>query len=185
MLQREQIATLTTSFKNIHTLKNNHLRSLVIVIIPGSYILFEFSKISKSLKMSSFSWFVIFISYMKDIKKYCYEPPGNIFNLLYDTQMLVMCGDDPVLREWYSIDENKTEIFDIVKWYPEKQQIGFPAAVDLLTNLSLYERRNNLKGKVLRAVIVKVRIQIISRIMIKVKFNNYLFFIYRIHYYSQ
>ncbi|XP_028520210.1 glutamate receptor 1-like isoform X3 [Apis cerana] len=66
-----------------------------------------------------------------------------------------MCEDDPVLREWYSIDENKTEILDIVKWYPEKQQIGFPAAIDLLTNLSLYERRNNLKGKVLRAVIVK------------------------------
>lgn len=69
--------------------------------------------------------------------------------------MLVMCQNDPVLREWYSIDENKTEILDIVKWYPEKQELGFPAAVDLLTNLSLYERRKNLKGKVLRAVIVK------------------------------
>lgn len=89
---------------------------------------------------------------------YCHDPPGNVFNLLYDTEMLVMCYGDPILREWYSVDGNNTRISDLVKWYPEKQPFeSHMPMINLLTNLTLYDRRKNLEGKVFRAVAVKVR----------------------------
>lgn len=96
-------------------------------------------------------------------ENYCYNPPGNPLNLLYDTEMLVMCADDPVLREWYSVDGNNTVISDLVKWYPKKQLKSPTAVVDLLSNLTLHERRNDLKGKVLRAVTIKAKIQTFTR----------------------
>ncbi|CAD1478679.1 unnamed protein product [Heterotrigona itama] len=159
LLHREQIATLSCTFKDIHALKRNSiLRPLVIIFLSGSEAVSEFSRYSKSLKMSLFAWFVIFITEWMD-KKYCYNPSGNPFHLLFDTEMLVMCYGDPILREWYSVDGNNTVIFDLVKWYPERQVGSSTAALSLLTNLSLYERRNDLKGKVLRAnsVLVKVK----------------------------
>ena len=159
LLHREQIATLSCTFKDIHALKRNSiLRPLVIVFLPGPEAVSEFSRYSKSLKMSLFAWFVIFVT--ESINKKCYNPSGNPFHLLFDTEMLVMCYGDPILREWYSVDGNNTDIFDLVKWYPERQKGSSTAVLSLLTNLSLYERRNDLRGKVLRAVTVKAKIQI-------------------------
>ncbi|KAK9303524.1 hypothetical protein QLX08_004833 [Tetragonisca angustula] len=163
LLHREQIATLSCTFKDIHALKRNSiLRPLVIVFLPGSEAVSEFSRYSKSLKMSLFAWFVIFMTESMN-KKYCYDPSGNPFHLLFDTEMLVMCYGDPILREWYSVDGNNTVIFDLIKWYPERQVRSSTAALSLLTNFSLYERRNDLKGKVLRAVIVENSVLVVVK----------------------
>ncbi|XP_043602939.1 uncharacterized protein LOC122576531 isoform X6 [Bombus pyrosoma] len=105
----------------------------------------------------------MFVPTATHAENYCYNPPGNPFNLLYDTEMLVMCTDDPVLREWYSVDGNNTVTSDLVKWYPKKQLKSPTAVVDLLSNLTLHERRNDLKGKVLRAVTIKAKIQTFTR----------------------
>lgn len=143
--------------------RNNTLRPLAIVFLSGSDAVFEFSKYSESFRISHFAWFVIFVPTATHAENYCYNPPGNPFNLLYDTEMLVMCAGDPVLREWYSVDGNNTVISDLVKWYPKKQLKSPTAVVDLLSNLTLHERRNDLKGKVLRAVTIKAKIQTFTR----------------------
>ncbi|XP_076475690.1 glutamate receptor 1 [Bombus vancouverensis nearcticus] len=164
LLHREQIATLSSTFKNIHALdRNNTLRPLAIVLLSGSDAVLEFSKYSESFRISHFAWFVIFVPTATHAENYCYNPPGNPFNLLYDTEMLVMCAGDPVLREWYSVDGNNTVISNLVKWYPKKQLKSPTAVVDLLSNLTLHERRNDLKGKVLRAVTIKAKIQTFTR----------------------
>lgn len=164
-LGREQIAFLGSSFKNIHSFMENryHLRPLMIVFITRPEAVVEFSDATKSLKMSSFAWFVIFLPAVMDKNRdYCYAPSRNWFNLSFDTEMLVLCFGDPVLREWYSVDGSSIEIFDLIKWYPNKHPPGSAvAAVDILTNLSLYERRNDLRGKVLQAVTVKARVPIL------------------------
>lgn len=136
---------------------------MAIVLITGPDAVFEFSKYSRSFRISHFAWFVIFLPTAMHAENYCYNPPGNPLNLLYDTEMLVMCADDPVLREWYSVDGNNTVISDLVKWYPKKQLKSPTAVVDLLSNLTLHERRNDLKGKVLRAVTIKAKIQTFTR----------------------
>jgi len=80
---------------------------------------------------------------------HCRNPIGNPFNVAFDTQMLVLCHNETILREWYSIKGDTVKIFDLAEW---KGDEGFV----LLTNLSLYDRRNNMEGVVLRAVSVKV-----------------------------
>jgi len=80
---------------------------------------------------------------------HCRNPIGNPFNVAFDTQMLVLCHNETILREWYSIKGDTVKIFDLAEW---KGDEGFV----LLTNLPLYDRRNNMEGIVLRAVSVKV-----------------------------
>lgn len=86
----------------------------------------------------------------------CNVPKGNPFHLSFDTQMLVMNHNENVLREWYSLDGETTEIHSLFKWHNTTKESS-QSALELLSNLTLYERRNDLKGKVLRGVIVKVR----------------------------
>ncbi|CAK9819288.1 Glutamate receptor 1 [Anthophora plagiata] len=155
LLERDNIPTLSSQYKDIRTLTKyyNTIRPLVIVFIPAPESMYEFSNRTKSLQMSSFTWFVIFIpTPMNKKHEYCFNPHGNLFHLLFDTEMLVMCYNNPILREWYSIDGKNTEVADLIEWYPGRES---SKSVNLLTNLSLYERRNDLRGKVLRAVIVK------------------------------
>ncbi|CAK9826038.1 Glutamate receptor 4 [Anthophora retusa] len=155
LLERDNIPTLISNYQNIRILTKyyNTLRPLVIVFVPGPESVYELSNRTKSLQMSSFAWFVIFIpTPMNKKHEYCLNPHGNLFHLLFDTEMLVMCYDNPILREWYSIDEKNTEVADLIEWYPGRES---SKSINLLTNLSLYERRNDLRGKVLRAVIVK------------------------------
>ncbi|XP_017790360.1 PREDICTED: glutamate receptor 2-like [Habropoda laboriosa] len=166
LLERENVPTLSSSYDNIYTLTEyyNTLRPLVIVFIPSLKSVYQLSNSTQSLKMSSFAWFVIFVQTpMHGKQDYCFDPRGNLLHLMFDTEMLVMCYDDPILREWYSIDGKNTEMFDLIKWHPDRES---SEVIQVLTDLSLYERRNDLRGKVLRAVIVK------NSILIMVKNNK-------------
>ncbi|XP_011684633.1 PREDICTED: glutamate receptor ionotropic, delta-1-like isoform X2 [Wasmannia auropunctata] len=94
-------------------------------------------------------WFVLFL-YTPDnsTHDHCREPIGNPFNLAFDTQMLVLCHNEAILREWYSVKGDTVKIFDLAVW-------GGDEGFILLTNLSLYDRRKDMEGIVLRAVTVK------------------------------
>ncbi|CAL7936744.1 unnamed protein product [Xylocopa violacea] len=157
--QREGIATVSTSIGNINALieRSDSLRPLIIIFVPGFDEMREFSNYTKSLQMSYFVWLVIFVPSPMNIKhNYCHRPPKNLFNLSFDTEMLIICFDDPIFREWYSVDGINTDSFDLMRLRSKSST----KAVELLTNLSLYERRNSLGGTVLRAVIVKSSIMI-------------------------
>ncbi|XP_043682406.1 glutamate receptor ionotropic, delta-1-like isoform X3 [Vespula pensylvanica] len=62
--------------------------------------------------------------------------------------MLVRCGTENIIREWYSIDTNQIEIKDVATWSLEK-------GITKMVSDFLYERRSNLQGLIMRAVIVK------------------------------
>ncbi|KAK2576888.1 hypothetical protein KPH14_005513 [Odynerus spinipes] len=96
--------------------------------------------------MSSAYWYVIFLpGYNRS--DYCPAPRGNPFNVLFNTEMLVSCPRDTIMREWYSVHSNRTSVFELAKWEPNGK-------LSLLTELNLNERRNNLEGLIIPAVLV-------------------------------
>ncbi|XP_047367689.1 glutamate receptor 3-like [Vespa velutina] len=97
--------------------------------------------------MSLAVWLVIFIDKGHSFD-YCHNPPGNIFNLRFNTEMVVRCDTENILREWYSVDTNLIKINNIATWSLEK------GIIKLVPDF-LYERRYNLQGLVMRAVALK------------------------------
>lgn len=163
MLERENIATLSVTFGEMDALSrfyDNIVRPLIVVPIPSPLAYEEFSEATKSFKMSFSAWFVLFMPTPggNATRDYCYNHPGNPFHLSFNDEMLTMCPYDFVLREWFSVDGNSTETFELAKWRPDGYSMKSAERVDMLTNLSLYERRNNLKGIVLRCVTVQASV---------------------------
>ncbi|XP_072757348.1 glutamate receptor 1-like [Anoplolepis gracilipes] len=152
ILGRHYVMTLDVHFRRLQiSLRYNHkiVQPIIIVILPDFEAYLEFVEATNTYPMSFPVWFVLFLfSRANDTHDYCREPIGNPFNLAFDTQMLVLCHNEGVLQEWYSVKGETTKIFDLAEW---KDDIKFV----LLTNLSLYDRRKDLEGTVLRAVTVK------------------------------
>ncbi|KAF7398501.1 hypothetical protein HZH66_006398 [Vespula vulgaris] len=124
------------------------VRPHYVVVISDYNAINEFSLATSTFDMSFAAWLVIFVYEKEYGFDYCHNPPGNIFHLKFNTQMLVRCGMENVLREWYSIDLNRTEIDDVATWRIEKGMIKIIPHV-------LHDRRYNLQGLIMRAVIVK------------------------------
>ncbi|XP_015189890.1 PREDICTED: glutamate receptor 1-like [Polistes dominula] len=97
--------------------------------------------------MSFAVWLVIFI-YKGHGSDYCLSPPGNIFHLRFNSEMLVLCGRENILREWYSLDTKRTDIDYFATWNSKKGIVE-------MVQKSLYERRNNLQGLAMKSVVVK------------------------------
>lgn len=126
------------------------VQPLTLVILPDFEAYLEFAEATKTYPMSFPVWFTLFLyTPANDTHDHCREPIGNPFNLAFDTQMLVLCYREGILHEWYSVKGETVKIFDLAKWDTD---IGFIP----LTNLSLYDRRNDMEGVILRAVTVKV-----------------------------
>lgn len=126
------------------------VQPVTVVILPDFEAYLEFAEATKTYPMSFPVWFMLFL-YTPDnsTHDHCHKPIGNPFNLAFDTQMLVLCHNDAILREWYSVKGETVKIFDLAEWRGDE---GFIP----LTNLSLYDRRKDMEGIVLRAVSVKV-----------------------------
>ncbi|XP_019697835.1 glutamate receptor 1-like [Harpegnathos saltator] len=152
MLGRHYVVTLNVHFKKIHkSLRYHHkiVQPLAIVIMPSYDGFLEFMEATKTYEMSFPVWIVLFLyTPGNNTHDYCHNPVGNPFNLAFDTQMLVICHDDEILREWYSVKGETTKVFNLAKWVDNK---GFIP----LTKLSLYDRKKDMEGVVLRAVTVK------------------------------
>lgn len=156
-LGRENIATITVPFAEMHSLSkyyNSIVRPIIVILINEMATFNEFSNITRTFDMQSSAWLVIFSPIVQDILiDYCHVPPGNPFHLSFNTEMAVLCPREEVLNEWYSVDGQSTEISKLAKWRIDSAQ-----DFQLLTNLSLFERRTDMRGTVLRAVTVKVRV---------------------------
>jgi len=154
LLSRKYVMTVSINFKNLWRSVEYHqkiVQPIVIVILPNVEAYLEFAKVTKTYPMSFPVWFTVFY-YIPDnsTHDYCREPIGNPFNLKFNTQMLVLCRNDSILREWYSVKGETVKIFDLAEW--ENDDEGFVP----LTNLSLHDRRKDMEGLVLNAVILKV-----------------------------
>ncbi|XP_076548514.1 glutamate receptor ionotropic, kainate 2 [Osmia lignaria lignaria] len=156
ILEQEQITTMSLSIKDTHMLTRyytNVSRPLIINLLIGSTAFHEFSSKTKSIKMSNFAWLVVCVSLTSVPMDECKVPQGNPFHLSFNTKMLVMSNVDNILREWYSLDGETTEMYSLFKWQNATEESSQPI-VELLSNLAMYERRNDLRGKVLRGVTV-------------------------------
>ncbi|KAI4482427.1 hypothetical protein M0802_013724 [Mischocyttarus mexicanus] len=149
-LSREGITTSSMFFSELD--KSTYyipriVRPHYVAIISNYEAINEFSLATSTFDMSFAVWLVLFI-YKGKGSDYCHNPPGNIFHLRFGSEMLVRCGTENILREWYSLDGNQTEIDDLATWSLEK-------GITKMTSDSIYDRRFDLRGLVMRAVIVK------------------------------
>lgn len=156
VLSREGITTTSFYFSEMKKSSyhvNRMVRPNYIAIISNENDVKQFSIGTSKFNMSYGTWLVLFLPYEgHNNPDYCHGPPGNIFHLRFDTEMLVRCDTENILREWYSIDvdKNRTEIDDFATWTIED-------GIKKIALDSLYERRNDLKGYLMRAVLVKVK----------------------------
>ncbi|XP_043487209.1 glutamate receptor 1-like isoform X1 [Polistes fuscatus] len=149
-LSREGFTTSNLYFSELHESSyyvGRIVRPHYIAVISNYNAINEFSLATSTFDMSFAVWLVLFI-YKGKGSDYCRNPPGNIFHLRFDSEMLVRCGTENILREWYSIGQNHTEIDDVAKWSLQK-------GISKMAPDSLYDRRWNLQGLVMKAVIVK------------------------------
>lgn len=153
MLGRHYVVTLDVHFRRLRRLLRYYhqiVQPIIIVIMPDFKAYLEFAEATNTYPMSFPVWFVLFLfTPANDTHDHCRQPIGNPFNLAFDTQMLVLCNKEDILQEWYSVKGETTKIFDLAKW---EDDVGFVP----LTHLSLYDRRKDLEGTVLRTVTVKV-----------------------------
>ncbi|XP_076383585.1 uncharacterized protein LOC117217832 isoform X9 [Megalopta genalis] len=126
------------------------VRPLYVVLLSTKKTLNEFATATGRIDISFPVWFVMFLPHQGDpLKSDCRSPTGNLFNLSFDTEMLVLCYDQPSLREWYSFRDNRTTVSNLAVWKPG--QGLWP-----VTNGSLYARRNNLRKEIMRIAYVEV-----------------------------
>ena len=84
-------------------------------------------------------------------RNFCGESKIDRLNLNIDTQMLIKCHGNPVIRELYSSRANgDVEVHERFEWYP---QVGFMR----LNSQRLFERRHDFRGRVVRITSVEVR----------------------------
>lgn len=105
-VSRQGILSMCLSFAELDKMKYYQLsRPLLVIIITTWNNLEEFSMATKKINVSLYVWFVLFVekSDVIRLEKFCKDPIGNIFNLNFDTEMLILCYDETVVKEWYII----------------------------------------------------------------------------------
>ncbi|XP_028045673.2 glutamate receptor ionotropic, kainate 4 [Monomorium pharaonis] len=149
----QAVMTVTMTFSDLKSEYNKYqesiTRPLFVVLLDTRETMDQFVKITRTIKPISFPfWFIVFFQHPGNpLEKYCREPTDNIFNVDFRTQMLVLCYDSPILVEWYAIRDNRTRTFDLATWSPDRGLI-------LKTRESLYARRDDMFGDVIRVVTV-------------------------------
>lgn len=150
---QQGILTMIASFSELsheRKFQDYTTRPLCVIILATKENLIEFSTITRYIDVSFFVWLVMFLPYQENsMRNFCQNPIGNPFNLIFNTEMLVLCYDHPVLREWYALRDDKTRVFDLATW---KSGQG----LNVTTRNTLYARRNNLFGQTMRISIVNV-----------------------------
>lgn len=124
------------------------VRPLIVVLLASEEDVASFRDTTRAYDMSYPQWLVIFM----DLSiKFCESPKNNIFNLKFDTNMLVKCYGNSTLREWYSCHDGEINTFELAEWTATM-------GLRLRTNKTLYERRHSIGGKFLRVATVMVNI---------------------------
>jgi hypothetical protein len=141
--------------QEIEYYKGKAVQPLFVVMFRTFDDVHQFATMTNTYDMALHEWLLIFME-SQDVRmnEFCHNPHSNLFNLAVSTKMLAKCYNDPILREWYSIDEEKIEVFKYATW-------SFGTGVRKLSNLTFYMRRNNLKGITIKVSAVKVIILLI------------------------
>ncbi|KAJ8679001.1 hypothetical protein QAD02_014788 [Eretmocerus hayati] len=120
---------------------------LFVAMISSVLEVMEFQRLLSASNMRDTQWLVIFT---KPLPEFCPTPAQNYFSLRFDTEMIVKCPEDPVIYEWYSFHGTDIVVQDFARWDMDNRY-------QVKSDKSLYERRKNLKGKLIRVVTVRSR----------------------------
>ena len=154
-LSNSGIPSLVTNIKELSKVQSYYTgrikRDLYTVFLRNHESMKEFGNIMKKIVVANPKWLIIFRPFKSEfvLRDFCMNPFGNLFNLAFDTEMLIKCYDEEILREWYSMYENVTSVVDLAMWNPEYR-------LRLLKKESLYLRRKDIGGVSLRIVSVNV-----------------------------
>lgn len=133
-------------------------RPLYIVVLGTKEAMNEFSMVTRQIDISFPVWFLMFLPYRGNpLRSVCENPVGNPFNLLFDTEMLVLCYNLPLLTEWYALRDNQTRVFNLATWKSGR-------GLSLKTRHSLYTRRSNVYGEKMRVSLIEVGVETIKSI---------------------
>ncbi|KAG7206803.1 hypothetical protein KM043_000712 [Ampulex compressa] len=125
------------------------VRPLYVVLLYTEKTKEEFAEATRHLDTSFPVWFVIFMPYPGNpLESFCENPTENDFNLIFSTEMLILCYDHSFLKEWYALGDNRTRVFKLATW---SQKTG----LNFTTTESLYARRTNMYGEIVRVATVK------------------------------
>lgn len=136
--------------QEIEYYKGKAVQPLFVVMFRTFEDVHQFAAMTNTYDMVLHEWLLIFME-SEDVRlnEFCHNPPSNLFNLAVSTKMLAKCYNDPILREWYSIDEETVEVLNYATW-------SLGNGVRKLSNLTFYMRRNNLKGITIKVSAVQV-----------------------------
>lgn len=154
-LSRQRIMTEIITFTDLVSEYNEYQRTiarpLFVVLLDTGETMSEFVEVTRSIKPISFpAWLIMFLQRPgKPLEKYCRHPADNMFNVDFNTLMLVLCYDHPSLMEWYAIRDNHTRTFELATWATD-------GGLSFRTRKSLYARRSNMFGDIVRVASVKV-----------------------------
>ncbi|XP_024892967.1 probable glutamate receptor [Temnothorax curvispinosus] len=150
---RHRVMTVTITFSDLRSEYNEYWKNvtqpLFVVLLDTEDTMGEFAETTRIIKPISFPiWLVMFLQRPGNpLEERCRHPIDNVFNVDFGTQMLVLCYSRPILVEWYAIRDNRTRTFDLALWSPDRGLL-------LRTRKSLYARRSNMFGNVVRVASV-------------------------------
>lgn len=128
------------------------VQPLYVVMLRTFEDVEKFAEATRLYDMGLHTWLVIFMrSKSQKFNKICRRPNQNHFNLVVSSRMLVKCFNDPLLREWYSVNKRTIDTFDYGAWLTKDNRLV------KFTKQNFYERRSNFKGTRLKVSAVKVR----------------------------
>ncbi|XP_058796403.1 glutamate receptor 2-like isoform X2 [Phymastichus coffea] len=95
---------------------------------------------TRNVEMSFNPWLLLF---SKSSTFDCNKPGKGFFNMRMDTKMVAKCWDNKVLKRYYSVFPDQTEVIDLAEWTPENK-------LKFKDSQSLHEVETNMRGIVLK-----------------------------------
>lgn len=150
------ISSQATNFFSLSVFQSYHAKylkqQLYVAILTTKDTLKEMENVMQRIHMSEPSWLVIFEQWKGDnlLNHSCLNPKGNLFNLEFNSRMVIKCYNNAILREWYSLHKNDTQVLYLATL---NNTDGFKLLVE---DTFLYSRRNDVGGVSLRLKLFKV-----------------------------
>ncbi|XP_058796452.1 glutamate receptor ionotropic, kainate 2-like [Phymastichus coffea] len=88
---------------------------------------------TKNIDMSLHPWLLLSMN-SSDLD--CNNPGRNFFKLRMDAKMTAKCDGDSVLKKYYAIFDNRTEVVDVAQWTSGKLSMFENSSLDLVTNMT-------------------------------------------------
>ncbi|THK32979.1 glutamate receptor ionotropic, kainate 2 [Diachasma alloeum] len=122
--------------------RRQNVRPLFVIFIKNMKEVHFFGRITKTLNRSNSLWVILFSGDSSgDACEFCRHPEGNLFNLKFNSKVIVACCESTIIQEWWTSTGNRTHIGELGRWIDESR------GIEWFSDKSLYERRTSLEGR--------------------------------------